>query len=60
MLPGKMPPGNKAPTKIPPPGKLPPLPPKKSILESFFMLWNILAKKISLILIFVSLNFRGL
>ena len=53
------PPGKLPPEKLPP-GKLPPTPTKKSILLSFFMLWNILVVKISLILIFVSLNFRGL
>ena len=67
VLSGKLPSGNKPPRKIAPgkllsrkiaPGKLPP--PKKSILYYFFMLWNILAVKISLILIFVSLNFCGL
>ena len=62
--PRKITPENKPPRKIAPrkiaPRKNAPPPPKKSILLSFFMLWNILAVKTSLILIFVSLNFRGL
>ena len=42
-----------------PPENCPPPPLKKVFCKSFFMLWNI-AVKISLILIFVSLNFCGL
>ena len=63
ILPGKVSPGNLLSRKNVPQENCHPEnwpPPKKRILWSFFMIWNILKVNFSTIFIFLSLKFRGL